>query len=165
MKQAYEKDKESLAERNRTRFGDRSNVTTRSRNNFRTLEVTEPFHATDEDERNTRSRNTSTIPEVSELSDAEDEVEDAIDHDSSEALFNNETIHVDHQEAYNDDTEYDFSEETQARVNNMVDNFEDENASHFRDVDRRTVPHDFFQARTSTQRSLQGSRRNTFPNY
>ena len=140
MKIAYEKDKETLAERNRTRFGIRDNVTV-------------------------RTRDTSIRAVVSELSDGEDEEEDPVEQDRSAALFTNEIVSSDNEEQDDEDGGFGFSNETQQRVNDMVENFENEDTSHFRDVDHRTVPHDFFQLRSLTQPTHQQIRRNIFQSY
>ena len=162
MKQAYAKDKEILAEKNRSRFGDRRNVTVRNRNSSRVPERTEQSDDNEDDPGN--GNNDQDTDHEDEHEEADEDIVSQTGNESAIHGFTDDTTSPvgDHDE----DDEFDFSDETVARVNDMAHNYEQENTSHFREVDHRGIPPDFFQSKMPTQLNQQQElRRNTFPSY
>ena len=158
MKKAYEKDKEKLEESNRNRFRDRRNVTVRrgSRVSWSLPALEEQQNVTDN---NTDSHDASDQTNSSGLTNSiEDELQTdvipSVDHDDhhEQSLITSPDEEED---------EFGFSNETLARVDDMVNNFTGNDSSHFRDTDRRTIPHDFF----GSQMNQQTNRRSTYPRY
>ena len=131
MKDAYQRDKETLDERNRSRFSD-INVTIRRRT-AASVNIEEDF-IEDESDVETPEENEDELQSLdgSVIHGFTEDVSSGVQNDDDEA-----------------EGKVSFSDATNARVTDMANNFEhDDEESHFRDADHRTIPHDFFLDRT-----------------
>ena len=158
MKSAYEKDKEKLQETTMNRFRNSQNVTFRSRTS-RTQTVSSD------------GSDTSDITVIHGITD-----DDTFDNDDNHSegaepeILEEEAQHsetMDENEDVDDIRESDFSNETWNMINDIANNFGDshpvsqnsdqsDNQPHFRDVDHRTIPHNFCGIPVDQQMGITG---------
>ena len=191
MKDAFRKDKETLEEQNRSRFGDAMNVTVRRGRNSSVYSNNEDILLDEDNEasdafeaylgtQDADTRETDLIDEDFDLNERSangftDNSSDTTpfggpEHDSGSTIhgFTSDTNDAYSFEAAEDEydpnnDEHPISDETQLRINRMAVNFEDSIDSHFQDTDRRRIPHDFFLGTTVQHQQKHQERRNTFP--
>ena len=132
MKDAYRRDKETLDEHNRSRFSD-VNVTIRRRT-ATSMNIEEDL-----------SEDESDVETPEEIDDELQSLDGSYIHGFTEDVSNG-----DQNEDNEVEGEVSFSNATNPLITDVANNYQDDDdeESHFRDADHRTIPHDFFLDRT-----------------